>query len=93
MWILLADLLQRRSRSPGRGHYRVKYTAGYTTVPESVQFACAEWVRQAYFAWKRDPSTATEVNVGTTSYTYRQPLDAVPKAVRELLAPYVKRTV
>jgi hypothetical protein len=76
----------------GRGYYRVKYVAGYTTVPEAVQTACAEWVREIYFAWKRDPSLATQVDVGTTSYTFRQ-LPSMPPAVKGLLAPYVRRSV
>jgi hypothetical protein len=84
----------RRPFPGGRGYYRVRYLAGYTSVPEAVQTACAEWLRQLYFAWKRDPSVANEVNVGSTSYAYRLPEQApMPALVKQLLAPFVRRSV
>src|SRR5205085_11752814 len=33
----------------GINNLRVQYTAGYATVPEAVQEACAQWVAQLYY--------------------------------------------
>jgi hypothetical protein len=39
----------------GINNLRVQYTAGYGTVPEAVQEACAEWTAALYFQTSRDP--------------------------------------
>src|SRR5581483_7833418 len=44
----------------GIGNFRIQYTAGYTTIPEAVQEACALWVSIAYNATFRDPALAAQ---------------------------------
>lgn len=60
--------------SPGINNFRIQYTAGYTTIPEGVQQACAEWVQYLYFESQRNPSiinTSTAPSGGTaTSVSY-----------------------
>ena len=45
----------------GPANYRVIYTAGYVTVPEPVQEACAEWVAEAYWQTKANPAFYPDV--------------------------------
>jgi len=77
----------------GVNNLRVQYTAGYTTVPEGVQEACAQWVARLYYQTLRDPAiqnTASATSGGTaasTSYAAPAPGDP-PPAVAALLAPY-----
>ena len=40
----------------GIDNYRVIYTAGYTTVPEEVQEACAQWVATLFWQTKENPA-------------------------------------
>lgn len=40
----------------GVNNYRVVYTAGYSTVPEDVQEACAEWVAALFWLTKANPA-------------------------------------
>ena len=42
----------------GIANFRVQYTAGYTTVPEAVQEACARWVALMWNLTQRDPGLA-----------------------------------
>jgi hypothetical protein len=53
-----------RGIGPGWGgginYWRVIYTAGYATVPEDVQEACAQWVAALFWQSKRDPGLALE---------------------------------
>src|SRR5205085_4790855 len=44
----------------GLNNCRVQYTAGYSTIPEAVQEACAEWVAIAYYGTIRDPGLASQ---------------------------------
>src|SRR4051812_24597925 len=67
-------------------YWRVIYTAGYATVPEDVQEACAQWVAALFWQTKRDPGLAHEVIPGSVS---RTPFQALPPGVRLLLQPYV----
>jgi hypothetical protein len=80
----------------GINNFRIQYTAGYTTIPEAVQEAAAEWVAEMYFMTLRDPVLLHQVpGSGTTSGwgrlvgTNGQP----PDNVRSLLAPYRRYTV
>ena len=79
----------------GVNNFRVQYTAGYTTVPESVQEACAQWVAELWYQTKRDPAVLTTSVVGTTSASYNPALttDAPPPRVKALLAPYRRRSI
>jgi hypothetical protein len=80
----------------GINNFRVQYVAGYSTIPESVQEACAEWVAALYYLTLRDPSLIHQVpGSGTTSgwgpiaSRPGQP----PDHVKTLLAPYRRHTV
>lgn len=75
----------------GVNNFRIQYTAGYTTVPEAVQEACAEWVAELFWLTKRDPallhqvpSSGTASGWGPIASSRAQP----PQHVRALLAPY-----
>ncbi len=80
----------------GINNFRIQYTAGYSTVPEGVQEACARWVAYAFNLALRDPALTTQVPSSGTSSGWaasastnaRPPLD-----VCALLAPYCRRTV
>jgi hypothetical protein len=79
----------------GIDNFRVQYTAGYSTVPEAVQEACARWVAISYNLTQRDPDLAGQAISGAISQTWapgvadHQP----PPLVRALLAPYRRHTV
>ncbi|MBI3406939.1 MAG: hypothetical protein HY040_01100 [Planctomycetes bacterium] len=69
----------------GVNDWRVIYTAGYETVPEDVQEACAQWTAVLFWASKRDPGLAHEAIVGAES---RRPYGDLPPSILELLRPY-----
>jgi hypothetical protein len=69
----------------GINFWRVVYTAGFATVPEDVQEACAEWVAALFWQTKRDPGLAREAIPGMVS---REALGQMPAGVRALLLPY-----
>jgi len=76
--------------------YRVKYTAGYTTIPESVQQACADWVAHLYYRCLRDPALQADSSApvsGTATYRTFVTPDSPPGPVAALLAPYRQRRV
>ena len=69
----------------GPSAFRVVYTAGYETIPEDVQEACAQVVAQLFYRAKRDPGLAREEVASTMS---RLPIEGMPSMIFELLAPY-----
>jgi hypothetical protein len=80
----------------GINNFRVQYTAGYTTVPEGVQEACARWVSLSWSMTSRDPLLAMQSVSGSMSQTWgdlntggEQP----PAQVAALLRPYRRHTV
>jgi hypothetical protein len=80
----------------GINNFRIQYTAGYPTVPEAVQEACAEWVSALYNLAQRDPALLHQVpSSGTTSGW--GPLFAtranMPANVQALLKPYRRFTM
>jgi hypothetical protein len=78
----------------GINNFRVQYTAGFSTVPEAVQEACARWVAIAYNRTQRDPALASQAVSGALSQTWRLELDSQPPPqVRALLAPYRRFSV
>jgi hypothetical protein len=80
----------------GVNNFRVQYTAGYTTIPEAVQEACARWVARAYYLSTRDPALTTQIIAGATTQKWglAPVLDhEPPEEVRALLAPYRRHTV
>jgi hypothetical protein len=79
----------------GIDNFRVQYTAGYSTIPEAVQEACASWVSELYFRTKRDPSVLARTIPGQGARHWDQVPDAAdpPGYIRRLLAPYRRYTV
>jgi hypothetical protein len=78
----------------GINNFRVQYTAGYSTVPEAVQEACAEWVAELFQLTKRDPALRSQ----TISHSVSQGWDPTPAGkppvrVQALLAPYRRHTI
>jgi hypothetical protein len=69
----------------GIDFWRVIYTAGFATVPEDVQEACAEWVAMLFWQTKRDPGLASESIPGAVS---RVTVQGIPQHLEALLAPY-----
>jgi hypothetical protein len=72
----------------GRGNYRVVYDAGYATVPEDVQEACAEWVAVLFFQTKRDPELVVSKTEGVGTVISALNRHAIPPHILALLAPY-----
>jgi hypothetical protein len=70
----------------GDGNLRVEYTAGYTTVPEAVQQACAMLVAQWYAEGKHDAARRFDA-LGEMQVARFIP-EGLPEAVRRLLAPW-----
>jgi hypothetical protein len=68
--------------SGGPNYWRVVYTAGYATVPENVQEACAQWVAALFWQTKRDPGLRQEQMPSVIS---RAPYGGMPEGVRQLL--------
>jgi hypothetical protein len=77
----------------GTNNYRVVYTAGYETVPEDVQEACAEWVAALFWQARRDPGLAQEQVPGAVSRTPVLATHGMPPHVKVLLAPHRKHRV
>lgn len=80
----------------GINNFRVQYTAGYSTIPEAVQEACALWVAERYYETTRDPSVIHQVGTTGTGWADLYPpkgQGVVPAKVRALLAPYRRHTV
>ena len=78
----------------GINNFRIQYTAGYSTVPEAVQEACALWVALAFQQTFRDPSVTSQ-SVPSAINQVWGPRDAMnpPPIVRSLLAPYRRLTI
>jgi hypothetical protein len=79
----------------GINNFRIQYTAGYSTIPEAVQQACAEFVAGEFWRMKRDPMLVNQVpNAGTAQgWGPPNPLTPqLPNNVRTLLAPYRRYT-
>jgi hypothetical protein len=74
----------------GINNFRVQYTAGYTTIPEAVQEACAEWVSQLWYQTQHDPSLRALNASGAFAQSWEQFArpDRPPQRVSLLLAPY-----
>src|SRR5262249_61998636 len=52
---------------PGVDNYRVVYTAGYATVPEEVQEACAQWVAHLFWQSKENPAVHPDSPTSTVA--------------------------
>jgi hypothetical protein len=76
----------------GINNFRIQYTAGYPTIPEAVQEACATWVAQLWGLAARDPALVTQVpGSGTTSGWMQQ--TGMPARVQDLLKPYRRHSI
>jgi len=53
---------------PGIDNYRIVYTAGYTTVPEDVQEACAQWVAHLFWQSKENPAIHPDSPTSTVAF-------------------------
>jgi hypothetical protein len=81
----------------GINNFRIQYTAGYTTVPQAVAEACAEWVAALFWLTKRDPqiahslgsSTGTTYDALSTAPGWGKP----PGRVQTLLAPFRRLSI
>jgi hypothetical protein len=80
----------------GIANFRIQYTAGYPTIPESVQEAVAEWVAIMYYGTQRDPGLTSQTVPGQIEQTWgaigttnREP----PPQVARLLQPYRRYSV
>jgi hypothetical protein len=79
--------------SAGARAYRVQYTAGYITVPEDVQEACAELVASWFSNRGRDVFLAQESVKGSNYFTTEQTLGRLPNRIQALLRPYKNHRV
>jgi hypothetical protein len=81
----------------GINNFRVQYQAGYNTVPEAVQEACAEWVAYLFWQSKRDPALAHQVPTSGATQgwldTTPSPGSRPPGRVAALLAPYRRHSI
>jgi hypothetical protein len=74
----------------GVNYWRVIYTAGFATVPEDVQEACAQWVAMLFWQSKRDPGLTQEQVPGVLARSVAQ---GMPDGVRGLVLAYRSRRV
>lgn len=78
----------------GISNFRVQYTAGYTTVPEAVQEAAAEWVAALYNVTLRDPGLREFNPSGALKQAFIAPHQQKPPPnVAALLQPYRRYAV
>ncbi len=78
----------------GTNNFRIQYTAGYTTVPEAVQQACALWAAELFWVTKRDPGLLTQVPQSSTTQSWSLATPPQPPVmVQTLLAPCRRHAV
>jgi hypothetical protein len=77
----------------GINNFRVQYTAGYQTIPEAVQEACAIWVAVAYQQTTRDPLLLHQVTTTGGGSGWVQAPDEPPPQVQALLKPYRRHSI
>jgi hypothetical protein len=76
---------------PGIDNFRVQYTAGYSTIPEDVQEACAELVVGTYKLFDQNQLFSHETIPGQS---HQFPAaGSWPVNIRTLLAPYRQQRV
>jgi hypothetical protein len=77
----------------GINNFRIQYTAGYNTVPEDVQEACAQWVAKLFFTTMRDPGLARQTIEHSGSYLVESLTAHPPGDLAILLAPYRRQHI
>ena len=77
----------------GINNFRVQYTAGFATVPEDVQQACAELVTSWFIQRGRDLTLQSEAIHGSYTYTAQAAQGQLPDRIKAILSPYRLRRV
>jgi hypothetical protein len=81
----------------GINNFRIQYTAGFPTIPEAVQLACALWVSNLWYNTQRDPSLQALAVSGAITQTWQpnNPNDVgmPPQNILPLLKPYRRYVV
>jgi hypothetical protein len=72
----------------GINNFRIQYTAGYASIPDDVQEACAEWVAYLYNLTQRDPALLHQVPQSGSTSGWQALTAKPPGPVKALLAPY-----
>jgi hypothetical protein len=70
--------------------YRVQYTSGYATVPESVQEACAKWVQMMFAQADNSVAYSYRNTAQYASYVIGN-TGELPNYLKQLLAPFKKQ--
>jgi hypothetical protein len=77
----------------GVNNLRIQYTAGYGTVPEAIQEACAEWTAALWFMTQRDPYLTNQLTAGGAASGWKGSPGQPPDHVVALLRPYRRHTI
>jgi hypothetical protein len=77
----------------GINNLRIQYTAGYSTIPEAVQEACAEWTAALYFQTSRDPMLTNQLLTTGAAAGWKGAPGEPPDSVVALLKPYRRHTI
>jgi hypothetical protein len=78
----------------GISNFRVQYTAGYSTIPEAVQEACAEWVSMLWGLAQRDPLlTGQSAGGAAMRWDVAALAKGPPPVAQILLAPYRRHSI
>jgi hypothetical protein len=72
----------------GINNFRVQYAAGYATIPEDVQEACAELVASWFIQRGRDLTLGQETLSGSYSYKAALAHAELPERIKAILRPY-----
>ncbi len=77
----------------GINNLRIQYTAGYATIPEAIQEACAEWTAALYWQCGRDPMLTNQLTTGGAASGWKGTPGQPPDHVLALLMPYRRLTI
>lgn len=77
----------------GINNFRVQYTAGYATIPEDIQEACAELVMTWFLQRGRDLTISSETVMGARQYAIQPTRGLIPERIRSIIRPYKKHRV
>src|SRR5262249_30874118 len=72
----------------GINNFRIQYTAGYATIPEDVQEACAELVATWFVQRGRDLTLVHEALSGSYAYQAAVSRGELPDRIKAMLRPY-----
>ena len=77
----------------GINNLRIQYTAGYGSIPEAIQEACAVWTAIMYFECSRDPAFASQLTTAGAATSWKGLPGQPPDQVVALLAPYRRTAI